>query len=322
MKKIIVIAIILFCVNPVYSQDVFKELQKQTLLNDSLQKQVNLLNNTINELKNTNESLTSTNQELIKLSESEQNNFKAQIESYKFKIAEINKSKIKIELDTMIIMRDLLLIKNSELESTISENKLQITQNQQLCEETKRKEYEKGKLELINQLAEFYNKPFNDLITSSSIKIVERDMIIFGNNAVVKQKLLDLKKYFNSEQVLQEKYNEQNVLYALNQIVSLEKSERVKYLSENLNNYKLSKDGLYKSLIKIIEIDKKQFANDDYTQNVKMKNILIELELSSFFRNYRFNFTNYPYLTEIILEIIKLKQKDANAEIKYLIDKL
>ncbi len=94
----------------------------------------------------------------------------------------------------------------------------------------------------------------------------------------------------------------------------------MKNLTDKLKNYDLCCDGLKTANNKIIEIDKKFTTNDDYSQETKLQDILIEL--AWYFRNYRFNFTDYPYLSDIVLEIMKLKQKDTNADIKDLLEKL
>jgi hypothetical protein len=320
MKKILVAVIILLLVNPLYSQDFIKEYNKLLLVNESLQKQVTLLNSTINELKNSNDSLVNTKQVQIKTLENEQIDLNEQIKSYESTIDDLNKNKIKNERDHLQSSLDSLLKLNGELANTISDQNSKKIQAQKSCDETKRQEYDKGKLELINQLAEFYNKPFDDLITSSSIKIVERDFPIVGNKVEFEKKLRDLKKYFIAEQVLHEKFNEQNVSNAITIIGNIDKTESVRNLDERLKKYKLYLDGLNKALSKILEIDKKFIGVDNKSIEVKTKNILFEL--SYYFRNYRFNFKDYPYLTEIILDIIKLKQEDPNADIKYLIDKL
>ncbi len=91
-------------------------------------------------------------------------------------------------------------------------------------------------------------------------------------------------------------------------------------MKENLEMYKLRNEGLNIAITKIIELDKKFVANDDYTQNTKLLDILAEL--SWYFRNYRFNFIDYPYLSNIVLDIMKLKQKNANADISDLLSKL
>ena len=45
-------------------------------------------------------------------------------------------------------------------------------------------------------------------------------------------------------------------------------------------------------------------------------------EFSFFIFNYEFNFLDYPYLSDIILEIIKRKQPNADADISNLLNKL
>ena len=91
-------------------------------------------------------------------------------------------------------------------------------------------------------------------------------------------------------------------------------------LIDKLSKYKLCSEGLKTTIDKILEIDKKFVANDDYTQKTKLNDVLAEI--AWYFRNYRFNFIDYPYLSEVVLEIIKLKQKDANTDIAILKEKL
>jgi len=179
---------------------------------------------------------------------------------------------------------------------------------------------EKGKQEALNPIIQAYNKPFDELIISSTKQTVERDMSIVGDKTEVQPKLLSLQIYFNSELVLSEKYSEQKVENAITKLKSIEQTELVLKLTDKLSKYKLCNDGLKTTIDKILEIDKKFVANDDYTQKTKLNDVLNEL--AWYFRNYRFNFTDYPYLTEIVLEIIKLKQKDANTDIANLKDKL
>ena len=129
-----------------------------------------------------------------------------------------------------------------------------------------------------------------------------------------------MKKYFNSEQVLAEKYNQQRIENAVNNLKSVEQTKLVCKLIQRLNDYKLCNDGLKTTIDKILEVDKKFIANDEYTQKTKLNDVLAEI--AWYFRNYRFNFIDYPYLSEVVLEIINLKQEDANAEIANLKEKL
>lgn len=310
MKKVIVVILIMFGVSNAYTQDLIKEIQKLTLANDSLQKQViKPLNDSIIKLNSAhNIEITKLN-EKVKALEIEKSELNKEIKTLENSVAKLNKNKIKVERDSLQAKIDSLTKKEKELNEQISIKDKQIIQ-----------EKEKGKEEALNQILQTYNKPFDELIKNSSLKTVERDMSIVGDKTVVQQTLLSLQKYFNSEQVLSEKYSEQNVANAITQLKSIEQTELVLKLTENLTNYKMRNDELKKTIDKILEIDKKFVANDEYTQKIKLNDILAEI--AWYIRNYRFNFFDYPYLSEIILEIIKLKQKDANTDIANLKEKL
>jgi hypothetical protein len=252
--------------------------------------------------------------------ENEKSELNKKIKTLESTVAELNKNKIKVERDNLQAKCDSLIIKVKELENLISAKDKQIAQEKELGQQKSIQEKEKGKSEILNLIIQTYNKPLDELIINTNIKSVERDMSIVGDKTVVQQKLLSLQKYYNSEQVLNEKYSEQSVENALTQLKSIEQTELVLKLIDKLSKYKLCNDGLKTTIDKILEIDKKFVANDEYTQKTKLNDVLAEI--AWYFRNYRFNFIDYPYLSEVVLEIIKLKQKDANTDIAILKEKL
>lgn len=321
MKKVIVVILIMFGVSNAYSQDLIKEIQKLTLANDSLQKQViKPLNDSILKLNSAHSIEIAKLNEQLKALEIEKSELNKKIKTLESTVAELNKNKIKVERDNLQAKCDSLIIKVKELENLISAKDKQIAQEKELGQQKSIQEKEKGKSEILNQIIQTYNKPLDELIINNTIKSVVRDMSIVGDKTVVQQKLLSLQKYYNSEQVLNEKYSEQRVENALTQLKSIEQTELVLKLSDKLGKYKLCNDGLKTTIDKILEIDKKFVANDEYTQKTKLNDVLAEI--AWYFRNYRFNFIDYPYLSEIVLEIIKLKQKDANTDIAVLKEKL
>lgn len=321
MKKIIVVILIMFGVSNAYTQDLIKEIQKLTLANDSLQKQViKPLNDSILKLNSAHSNEIAKLNEQLKALENEKSELNKKIKTLESTVAELNKNKIKIERDNLQAKCDSLILKVKELENLISAKDKQIAQEKELGQQKSIQEKEKGKSEILNLIIQTYNKPLDELIINTNIKSVERDMSIVGDKTVVQQKLLSLQKYFNSEQVLNEKYSEQRVENALTQLKSIEQTELVLKLIDKLSKYKLCNDGLKTTIDKILEIDKKFVANDEYTQKTKLNDVLAEI--AWYFRNYRFNFIDYPYLSEIVLEIIKLKQKDANTDIAILKEKL
>jgi len=321
MKKVIVVILIMFGVSNAYTQDLIKEIQKLTLANDSLQKQViKPFNDSIIKLNSAHSIAATKLNEQVKALEIERSDLNKKIKTLESSVADLNKNKIKVERDNLQAKFDSLTIKVKELENLISTKDKQITQEKVFGKEKAIQEKEKGKQEVLNQIIQTYNKPFDELIKNSTLKTVERDMSIVGNKTEVKQTLLSLQLYFNSELVLSEKYSEQKAENAINQLKTIEQTELVLKLTDKLSKYKLCNDGLKTTIDKILEIDKKFVANDEYTQKTKLNDVLAEI--AWYFRNYRFNFIDYPYLSEIVLEIIKLKQKDANTDIANLKEKL
>lgn len=321
MKKIIVVILIMFGVSNAYTQDLIKEIQKLTLANDSLQKQViKPLNDSILKLNSAHSNEIAKLNEQLKALESEKSELNKKIKTLESSVAELNKNKIKVERDNLQAKCDSLIIRVKELENLISAKDKQIAQEKELGQQKSIQEKENGKSEILNLIIQTYNKPLDELIINTNIKSVERDMSIVGDKSIVQQKLLSLQQYFNSEQVLNEKYSEQRVENALTQLKSIEQTELVLKLIDKLSKYKLCNDGLKSTIDKILEIDKKFVANDEYTQKTKLNDVLAEI--AWYFRNYRFNLIDYPYLSEIVLEIIKLKQKDANTDIATFKEKL
>ena len=321
MKKVIVVILIIFGVSNAYTQDLIKEVQKLTLANDSLQKQViKPLNDSILQLNSAHSIEIAKLKEQLKVIEIEKSELNKTIKSLESTVGELNKNKIKVERDNLKAKYDSLIIKVEDLESLISAKDKQIAQVKELGLQKSIEEKEKGKSEILNLIIQTYNIPLDELIINSNIKSVERDMSIVGDKTVVYQKLVSLQKYYNSELVLNEKYSEQRVENALTQLKSIEQTELVIKLIDKLSKYKLCNDGLKTTIDKILEIDKNFLANDEYTQKTKLNDVLAEI--AWYFRNYRFNFIDYPYLSEVVLEIVKLKQKDANTNIAILKEKL
>jgi hypothetical protein len=313
--------LIMFGISAAYAQDLIKEIQKLTLANDSLQKQViKPLNDSIVKLNSAhNKEITKLN-ELIKVLEIQKIDLNKKLKTLELSVAELNKNKIKVERDNLQAKIDSLTIKVNELNLLISAKDIQISQEKELSLKKSIQENKKGKQEVLNQIIQTYNKPFDELVKISTLEFIERDMHLIGDKIEGQQKLLSLQKYFNSDLVLNQKFSQQKVEIAITQLKSLEQTELILKLSDKLSKYKFCNDGLKTTLDKILEIDKNFVANDDYTQKTKLNDVLSEL--AWYFRNYRFNLSDYPYLSEIVLDIIKLKQKDANTDLTNLKGKL
>ena len=199
MKKIIVVILIMFGVSNAYTQDLIKEIQKLTLANDSLQKQViKPLNDSILKLNSAHSIEIAKLNEQLKALEIEKSELNKKIKTLESTVAELNKNKIKVERDDLKAKCDSLITKVKELENLISAKDKQIAQEKELGQQKSIQEKEKGKSEILNLIIQTYNKPLDELIINTNIKSVERDMSIVGDKTVVQQKLLSLQKYYNS----------------------------------------------------------------------------------------------------------------------------
>jgi hypothetical protein len=321
MKIVLVLLWSLCSFSVAFSQDIFKEYRKLSAENDSLTKEViKPLNDSIIKLNYAHNEEMSKLQEQIKILENDTIDLKIKVKVLESRVSNLDQNLVKVERDNLNKKVDSLSAEVKELEIIISQKEDKIDQEKQLCEQRSMKEKEKGKQEALNLIIQTYHKTFDELVISSTLKSVERDSSIVGDNIEVGQKLLSLQKYFFAEQILSEKYDEQKVITAQTQISGLDQTELVKNLNGKLLKYKLCNDGLKTTIDSILLIDKQFIGNDDYTREMKLQKILSRL--AWYFRNYRFNFTDYPYLSEIVLEIIKLKQKDADTNISFLLNKL
>ena len=185
------------------------------------------------------------------------------------------------------------------------------------------KEKEKSKQEVLDKVMQMYlNQPFDTLIKITTLQTVERDKLILGDGTKAQQVLADLQIYFKCEQVLDKKFDIKSIEEAKNQLTYIKTTtDRVLLLKEKLNSYSIVNEGLKDAIRKILVIDAKEIANgEDFIQYSKLNKILPVL--AWYFRNYHYNESDYPYLTNIVLEIIKKKQKDADTDITTFLDKL
>jgi len=320
MKKLIVLILFVLGVTDAYPQDLIGTIQKLTIEKDSLQRQViKPLNDSIVKLTATHIIELAKLSQQIKALENENNELNKKNKNIESALSELNKNKVKVERDSFKVICDSLTRNIKEKESYITEKQKQLQQEREIGKQNAIQEKEKGKVEIQNNIVQKYNKPLDELIVTTTLKSLERDISIIGDKTIVQQKILSLQTYFNSEKSLNEKYNQEKVDNAINQLKSLEQTENVLKNIDKLSKYKLCNDGLKTTIDKIVENDKIVATTED-TQKDKLKDILVDI--AWYIRNYRFNFNDYPYLSEIVLEIIKSKQKDANTDISLLKEKL
>jgi len=302
------------------TNDLIYKIQELTLEKDSLEKTVQALNDSIDKFIKENRD-TTTRLKIINtaLKHSYDSIMKINQSNIQ-KIANLNKSKVKIERDSIqkiIAFKDSSL-KYKEIDCSKKDSIINVRDGIISAEREKQKaaliqEFDDGKKVLINEIINSYNLPLDELIKKPKIFFVKEDNTIINKNDGKSTKIINLQQYYASESVLTEKYDEQKIQDALRNIAQIEQNRLVEDLIKKLKNYGLNNQALKSTIDSIAVIDKMIVANDDYTQKEKFKDIMVEV--SWFIKHYRFNFIDYPYLNERIVRLIREKQVDANKDI-------
>jgi hypothetical protein len=312
MKKAIVLFIMLFGIGNAYAQDgVADKIAKQAVEIDSLKKVVKIfifkndslknviLNYQVSEKKDL-DAINELKKELSKL------------EKYKLEKKAIE-TKLAVKNDSIVLLKNKIILIENEIKSTIEKGKKNAAA-----------EKENGKNEILDKLLNTYkNKSLDELIKSSSLTALLRDKQLIGNNTDVKQIIFELETYFNAEKLLSNKFNASQVNNALSQLPLIkQQSKLVPTLKDNLDNFKAFNDGLNTAIQNIIEIDKIELVKGMPKEVINSKLHKVLSELSKYIFDYNFNSVDYPYLSDVVLEIIKRKQPNPDADISELLKKI
>ena len=279
-----------------------KKVEEITLLKKQLADASINQNNVVENLQSSIKSLQESNSELrSKLSSLEE--FKSQKKEIEDRIA-ANNNQINV------------------LENQLKEKDKQIEKKEKEGIQKAKLEYERGKSDALATVLNFYkNHRFDDLIKASTHESVSRDMQLVGNYPEVKQVLNELQIYFNAKKLLSEKFEANqlgNVKMQLDEIKT--KSSLLIVLKDEVDFYQDFNDAFKKTIKKIITLDNSKWAgNDEGIQKSKFNDIVTIL--ADYMYNY-YDYNNYPYLSDLVLEIIKRKKLNADADISDLLKKL
>lgn len=294
MKRLLFIVIVVCASYSTYSQEgLIDRLEKQFFTIDSLKKAAihshELIAEKQSKLKKLGDSLKAVNNELVRMEaiKSNQNS------------------------DSILVLSSQLLQKEKLLLDAHNNNKKNVTEAK-----------EQGKMEALANLFNLYlKKTFNDLIESSTKQSIEKDQQLFGYKIELKSLLSDLEKYFKAKELLNKKYDPGQIEIAQNELNQIKReSELLSKLKNDLRLYKTYNDGLKEMLSEIVKID----ANPNQTVSGLPEEVqkLKFYKISSYIFNYDFNLKDFPYLSNIVLEIIKRKTPSPDAEVSDLIQKL
>lgn len=210
------------------------------------------------------------------------------------------------------------------LQARISERDKQIIIEKQTAELKAKEENEKGKNEiLINIINGYKSHSFDVLLKSSTKQSVEQDLQLCQGIPEVRLILSDMQKIFIAKEILDFKPEESQIKSQQIELGQIKRESVILgKLKEILSNYQTFNGGLKEIIGKIVALDNVETVFKQPKEIQKKKYDKILAEISSYIFNYDFNFSDYPYLTDIILEIIKRKLPNADADISDLLKKL
>lgn len=312
------------------SQDLIKELKKLTLENDSLKSQI------IKPLKiELKESIEKNRNEIsilkVKLNALEKDTitFQKKILGLNKEIVDLNKNKLTLENIKLQDQIKLLTEKNNSLSLINEKNSTLIKDKDTQIKDVAIREKETGKKEIITTIINTYkNRKFDELIICSTKSSVQKDEQLIGNNSEIFELLLDLETYFTSKELLNQKIDINQIDLNKNKLNQIKReSVLIKSLNEHLENYNTLSLKLKETIININVFDDKSSKKnmvgegiDKTTRQEKLDKIFSVLLPYVF--DYDIKYNDYPYLFDIVLDVIKRKQSNTDEDISDLLKKI
>lgn len=329
-KKVVLFTLILCNTYFAQSQDLIKEIKKLTLENDSLKSQI------IKPLKiELKESIEKNRNEIsilkVKLNALEKDTitFKKKILELNKEIADLNKNKLTLENIKLQDQINLLTEKINSLNLINEKNSKLINDKDTQIKDVAIREKESGKKEIVTSIINSYkNRKFDDLVDISTLETVQRDKQLIGNNSEIFEILEDLETYFNAKELVYQKFDVNYINLNKNKLNQIKReSVLIKSLNEQLDNYNTLSLKLKETIININVFDdklsKKNMVGEGIDKSTRQEKLdKIFSVLLPYIFDYDIKYNDYPYLFDIILDIIKRKQSNTDEEISDLLKKI
>ena len=317
MKEIVVLSILVFGVIPAFSQtdSLLLEKYEQKIIENSKLKtelQTERLNFSALSVAYKRDTLALQKQ-IIDLSD--------ELSSEKRKVSDLNKKKIKAERDNLNTKVDSLKIVISDQKQTISGKDKEIFDLKASAKTSVENAKNEGKAEAFADITELYkNQSFDYIIKSSGDESAARDFQLVGDIPEVKPVINDLLNYFKALELLSRKYDGTQIKNAQTQLSQIKRqSELLDALKDDVEFYQDFSNALKETIGKLVDFDNRKSAgSDSEIQKLKFNEIITIL--TDYIYNY-YDYDRYQYLYDIVLEIIKLKQLDADANVADLLRK-
>ncbi len=317
MNRIIVLIMFVCSFSAIYSQEIRlekKDYDKMVFDNNKLQAEGDNLRDSMAKIvKNHDKECSDLNNRISRLDKE-----KAHANE---EIALLNKKLDKSNLKNLEQQVNALQGDTASLKRQLVEKEKQIVSLKRMYEQKVKDAKEKGRKDALAIIVNSYkNKKFDDLVRSLNKQAVMRDRQLVGNDAEIKPILDDLSVYFDAVEVLSKKFdasvvkNMQTQLARVGQKIALFNKQK-----EYIEDYQMYNDALKETLGELLKKDKTTRASDSKTQEMKFQKIVAEL--ADYIYNYS-NYSNYPYLSDVVFEVIQRKGANADADISDLLKKL
>jgi hypothetical protein len=325
MKKIIALTMIFYTVSLAYSQTdslLLKYYEQKVLEISKLKNDLQTEKQNYSDLKDAYNKDTIALQKQIK-------DLRKEVSSEKQKVLELNKNKIIEDRDNLQNKLDSLNTEIERLNKIILEQILIIEEkdNQIINEKANtiiasEKAKNAGKAEALANVVNLYkNYQFDDIIKSSTNGTVARDIQLFNNDQEVKSVLNDLQIFFNAQALLSRKIDIVQIKKAQTQLSQINRqSKLLEALKDDIEFYEDFNSALKEIFTQLVKLDKNTLADGDSDIHKLKFNIIVTI-LTDYMYNY-YDYSRYPYLSDIVIEIIKRKQPNADADISDLLKKL
>lgn len=309
MKKLIYLVAIIFFAGPAFAQN--------ELLDKALDKAIKQ-GVEIESLKKLLQANSDTLQQLIE----KNNRLQDTIKKLKTDLASLDGfRKGKNKMDSLLKQKTDSI---SLLTISLAEAKKSLTAEKQNGDQKARDESDKAKKEILTSIADRYkNKSFDDLLKSSTRQSVQADLPFVENSKEIKQMLIDAEKYFIIEDLVYIKLDPAKIESNRNLLGQIKyESTMLTDLKKILGKYQTFNNGLKETIDRVLALDnaEKVAGMSKEIQKKKLNKVLAEVSYYLF--TYDFKFSDYPYLGNILLELIKRKQENSDADISDLLKQL
>lgn len=318
MKKIIVFTMLFCGVFSAFSQTdslFLKNYEEKILENSKLKNDLHTVKKNLSDLSDAYKKDTLALQKQIK-------DLRDEVSSEKQKVSDLNKNKIKEERDNLQRKVDSLNTVVSIQNQTIADREKQITKEKADAKTIANNAKNDGKAEALVSIVNSYkSRLFDDLIESSTKESVARDMNLVSNYPEVNSVLNDLQIYFNALELLSEKYDAVQTKNAQIQLSHIKRESKLLFtLKNDVDFYQDFTSAFKETIVKIITLDNHKWVDGDAGIQKSKFNDIVTI-LADYMYNY-YDYNNYPYLSDLVLEIIKRKKLNADADISDLLKKL